>query len=104
MKDFTIHKRSFTKGPYNKNYKGLHKIRVHNSTTQSSTQEVAQSQWGYKALGDHSRPQTLSLTTFYRVEYEIKLKKLCESTNSVRKNLRAWKSNENSFEKIALED
>jgi len=34
----------------------------------------------------------------------MKVKELCESRNSNRKNLRAKKSNEISFEKIALEN
>ena len=35
--------------------------------TQPSTQEVHKANWGYKALGDQTRSQTLSLTTSYRV-------------------------------------
>jgi len=51
----------------------------------------------------HSRSQTLSLVTSYRVEYEMKLKELCESRNSNRKNLRTEKLNEIRFGKIAFE-
>ena len=62
--------------------------RLKNTTppTQPTTQEVAQSQLSYKALGDLIRSQTLSLTTSYRVEYEVLLKKLSERLNLVRKN------------------
>ena len=59
---------------------------------------LAYTNWGYKALGDHSRSQTLSLITFYRVEYKMKLKELCESRNSNSKNLRAEKTNEIRFD------
>jgi len=61
-----------------------------------------QSQWSYKALGDHSRPQTLSFRISYRVEYEMKLKELCDSRNSIRKNLRAKNQKKLAFERLRL--
>jgi len=57
-----------------------------------------------KALGDLTRPQTLSLTTSYRVKYKVMLKKLSERKNSVRKNREVSKPTKNSFEKKELEN
>jgi len=71
--------------------------------TQPSTQEH-KTNWGYKALGDRTRSQTLSLITSYRVEYEVLLKELSERWISVRKNRGVLKPTENSFEKKELED
>ena len=64
----TIHKGTFTKEQH-----GLRKTKVHNSNSQSSKQEIAQSQWSLQALGDH---KDHSFITFYSIEYEIKLKEL----------------------------
>ena len=60
--------------------------------------------WDYKALGDPTRSQILSLTTSYRVEYEVLLNKLSERWNSVRKNRGALKLTKNSFRKKELEE
>ena len=57
---------SSTKGSYNKE---LQRFRVHNSTTQSSIQEVAQSQLSfYKALSDLETTNTLFFITSYRID------------------------------------
>ena len=60
--------------------------------------------WDYKALGVPTRSQILSLTTSYKVKYEVRLKKLSERRNSVRKNRGVSKLTENSFKKKELED
>ena len=98
-------KGSSTKGSYSKELQfSLHKIGVDNSTIQPPTEEVAQSQLRLQSFGEPTRSQTLSLTTSYKVEYEVLLKKLSERWNSVRKNKRALKITENSFGKKELED
>ena len=98
-------KGSSTKGPYTKELQlGLHKTKVNNSTnstlyTRGSTKLIEIT----KVLviqQDHKH----SLTTSYKVEYEVLLKKLNERWNLVKKNTGALKPTENSFEKKELEN
>ena len=81
-----------------KELQSLHKIGVHNSNSQSSTQEVAQSQWGLQVLGDHKdhKQSLLQLPILFDMRWSSR--SLWKRKSVEMNQFKSWKLAEIGFE------